>query len=93
MGRHVGILRSGEGLAQALAMLKPDAESGHKAAIAALLIAAASYLRTESRGAQSRTDYPERHKIAERSFLTLADAIDLAGQCVVNTRFAAGVRT
>ncbi len=92
MGRHVGILRSGEGLAQALALLKPDAETGHKAAIAALLITAASYLRTESRGAQSRTDYPERTEKAERTSLTLADALDLAGRCVVNTRIAAGVR-
>ncbi len=92
MGRHVGILRSGEGLAQALAALKSDAESGHKAAITALLVTAAAYLRTESRGAQSRSDFPERSAQSARRSLTLAEALDLARRCDHSTRLAAGVR-
>lgn len=92
MGRHVGILRSGEGLAQALAALRPDAERGHKPAVAALLVAAAAYLRTESRGAQSRSDFPAKAARAERRFLTLADALNLAARCGDDSRLAAGVR-
>jgi L-aspartate oxidase len=92
MGRHVGILRAGEGMALALAQLKPFAESGHKAAIAALMITAGAYLRCESRGAQSRSDFPQKGPVAQRGFMTLSHALDLAGRCVDDTRIAAGVR-
>ena len=59
---------------------------------AALLVAAAAYLRTESRGAQSRSDFPGRNPQAVRRILTLMDALDLARRCDRSTRFAAGVR-
>ena len=62
------------------------------AAITALLVAAAAYLRTESRGAQSRSDFPGRSPQAERRVLTLADALDLARRCDHSTRLAAGDR-
>ena len=47
----------------------------------AKLIAAAALLREESRGAQFRSDYPKPdEELAERSFLTLADADAIANE-------------
>lgn len=85
MSAQVGVVRSGEGLTQALTYLRaaqrdmalPDAV--RRMAVAGLMIAAAALMRTESRGAHERTDFPEADAAqAERSALTLADAEAIA---------------
>jgi L-aspartate oxidase len=47
-------------------------------AIVALLIAVSAMLRTESRGAHARTDFPLKHESTERRSLRLSDALDIA---------------
>ncbi len=92
MGRHLGILRDGPGIAAALAAVYDDARAGHKTAVAALLIAAAAYLRTESRGSHSRRDYPQAHPQGRRHPLTLAQAFEVAGGLGGTSRALAGAR-
>ena len=84
MTSHVGVIRDGEALAQAVqsfASIAHDAENialGNMAT-AALLVAASAYARRESRGAHCRLDYPgERPALAHRTMTTLAQARDIA---------------
>ncbi|HAJ47220.1 MAG TPA: L-aspartate oxidase, partial [Alphaproteobacteria bacterium] len=85
MTRFVGLERDGVGLAQALAQISA-LMAGLKAepmaqnqAMAALLIAAGAYQRTESRGGHFRTDYRRTAPDwAHRTFLTLKDALSIA---------------
>jgi L-aspartate oxidase len=84
MSANVGVIRSGRGLADALAEIADlEARASSKdlrdMAISALLIAAAAYSRTESRGAHFRSDFPQADPSqARRSYLTLADARAIA---------------
>ncbi|MEI9986371.1 MAG: L-aspartate oxidase [Aliidongia sp.] len=84
MSAHVGVLRDRAGLEQALAALAPIALRPSDAAapaITGLMIAAAAWRRTESRGGHSRTDFPALDPAqAERRPLTLRDAHRLAEQ-------------
>lgn len=80
MSRHVGVTRSGDGLALALGII---AEMRRKARaprlvnmlIAASLITAAALKRTESRGGHFRDDHPDTDPAqAARGFITLGEA-------------------
>jgi L-aspartate oxidase len=78
MSRHAGLERSAEGLGQALSALgrlerNADGDLLNMLA-AARLVTAAGLIRTESRGAQWRSDFPHAAKDSKRSFLTLAEA-------------------
>ncbi len=78
MSRHAGLERSEEGLGQALsavARLERNADGDLLNMLAAArLVTAAAIIRTESRGAHWRSDFPQPVKSSKRSFLTLADA-------------------
>ncbi|WP_193141256.1 L-aspartate oxidase [Meridianimarinicoccus sp. MJW13] len=81
MSRHVGVLRTGGGLQQALTRIaeleaaQAEVPDVVNMTATASLIAAAALLRTETRGSHARTDFPEADPaLAQRSFLTLNDA-------------------
>ena len=82
MSRHAGLERSEEGLGHALSAIarlerNADGELLNMLA-AARLMTAAALVRTESRGAHWRSDFPRAAKNSKRSFLTLADAERIA---------------
>ena len=84
MTSHVGVIRDGDGLADAVRSFAAlEQESGNIAlrnmATAALLVAASAWSRRESRGAHDRSDYPaERPQLAHRTMTTLAGARQIA---------------
>jgi L-aspartate oxidase len=84
MSAHVGVIRDHEGLARALAGImqierQADSPALRNMATAALLVAAAAWLRRESRGAHYRSDYPQPAAAqARRNFLTLDEARAIA---------------
>jgi len=88
MSQHVGVIRSGDGLAAALeriSRIERDAKSAslRNMATTALLVAAAAFARRESRGAHERSDYPRPDPtLARRTFLTLAEARTIAAQAI-----------
>lgn len=83
MSSYVGVLRDGDGMAEALRGLRAlDAEFGGTSTnfdnmlAAATLIAAAAYNRRESRGGHYRTDYPDKDEaLAYRTEITYAQAL------------------
>jgi L-aspartate oxidase len=88
MSRHVGVIRSSDGLATALARIsgierEAQSPSLRNMATAALLVAAAAFARRESRGAHERSDYPRPDPaMARHTFLTLAKARAIAADAV-----------
>jgi L-aspartate oxidase len=84
MTSHVGVIRDGEHLAEAVRMFAClERDSGNIAlrnmATSALLVAASAWARRESRGAHCRLDYPaERPELARRTTTTLAAARQIA---------------
>lgn len=80
MAAEVGVIRSGAGLAHALGEIteierKAKSRALRDMAIASLMIAAAAYARTESRGAHFRSDFPEPDpRQAKRGYFTLDQA-------------------
>ena len=84
MTSHVGVIREGEGLAEAVrAFASLERDTGNIAlrnmATAALLVAASALNRRESRGAHYRSDCPaERPAAARRTMTTLLQARDIA---------------
>jgi L-aspartate oxidase len=80
MTDDVGVIRSGAGLARALAKLveierKAKSTQLRDMAVAALLVAAGAWQRTESRGGHYRSDFPKPDLAqAHRSFTTLDEA-------------------
>lgn len=80
MSEHVGVIRNGLGLEQALAVLREIGEEGGddgliaNMALTSEFVAACALLRTESRGAHFRSDYPDPvARLAHRSAVTLSD--------------------
>ena len=86
MAADVGVIRDAGSLTNALltiCALERDARDRRLGNMlsTAKLIAAAALQREESRGAQFRSDYPTPdEELAERSFLTLADADAIANE-------------
>jgi len=84
MAKNVGLERDEAGLRAALETIAAiERASGGEPSLlnmtaAAKLTAAAALTRRESRGAQFRTDYPKTDAVAKRSFLTLAEAEEIA---------------
>ena len=91
MARHVGVVRTREGLEEAfmqlfrLERIASDTPDLSNMVVTALMITAAAYEREESRGSHFRSDYPNKHAIAERSTMTLDDARAIASQaCTID---------
>ena len=86
MSRHAGLERSEEGLGHALAAIERLERNAGGDLVnmlaAARLVTAAALVRTESRGAHWRSDYPKPAKDSSRSFLTLADANRISEQAL-----------
>ncbi|MHC2621577.1 L-aspartate oxidase [Bradyrhizobium huanghuaihaiense] len=84
MSAHVGVIRDGDGLAAAMRHFATlEREAGNIAlrnmAISALLVAAAAWMRRESRGAHFRADHPaDNPALAQRTMTTLAAAREVA---------------
>ncbi len=74
MSQGLGVLRQAAGMQQAIAALYPLA-AHDDAALTGLLIAVAALRRRESRGGHFRTDFPVRAAVAQRTLLTLEDAM------------------
>ncbi|AVA25457.1 L-aspartate oxidase [Rhizobium sp. NXC24] len=86
--RHLGVLRNAGAIHGAIAALLPLVESEGAAAdpaVVALLIAVFASLRTESRGAHARTDFPLKLKNAQRRTMRLSDALEVARSAIPYT--------
>jgi L-aspartate oxidase len=92
MSQHVGVIRTGDGLATALERIpqferEAKSASVRNMATAALLVAAAAFARHESRGAHERSDYPRPDPaLARHTFLTLAEARTIAAEAIHDRR-------
>jgi L-aspartate oxidase len=84
MSSHVGVIRDGDRLADAVRRIAEIETSATSAAMlnmatAALLVATAAWNRRESRGAQFRSDYPaENPVLADRTMTSLVEAREIA---------------
>jgi L-aspartate oxidase len=84
MSAHVGVLRNGEGISNALrtiAKIRREAKtmSLQNMAVTAQMIATAALYRPESRGGHFRTDHPEPVvKLAQRSIFTIKQSDTIA---------------
>ncbi len=84
MTSHVGVIRDGDKLAEAVRTFAAiERDTGNIAlrnmAISALLVATSAWSRRESRGAHYRIDDPvEKPALAHRTMTTLAAARDIA---------------
>jgi L-aspartate oxidase len=84
MTSHVGVIRDGDGLAEAVrAFAAIERDTGNivlrNMATSALLVAASAWSRRESRGAHYRIDCPaEQPALAHRTMTTLAAAWEIA---------------
>ncbi len=93
MSRDVALERDADGLRHALAVIgRLETTSTEPALLnmtaAAKLVTAAALARRESRGGHWRSDFPQTAAVAERSFMTLADAERIAAENHVQPRRA-----
>jgi L-aspartate oxidase len=84
MDRHVGVLRDGAGLQNAIGglwalMRNGCASDGPAAAMVGLMIAISAYHRNESRGAHQRLDHPELRP-EQHTEITLDQALRVAAE-------------
>jgi L-aspartate oxidase len=95
MSSHVGVIRDGERLAEAVrtfAAIERDASNIalRNMATTALMVAAGAFSRRESRGGHFRSDYPtETRAFAHRTMTTLVEAQEIAERLNEGTRQAA----
>jgi L-aspartate oxidase len=86
MSSHVGVIRDGDHLAEAIRSFSSiEQNTGNIAlrnmATAALLVAASAWSRRESRGAHYRSDFPaENPALRKRTMTTLAEARKIAAE-------------
>jgi L-aspartate oxidase len=91
MSHEVGVIRHASGLRGALLRFTDIERRGaalalRRMATAALLVTAAAWQRTESRGAHMRSDFPHPDPAqARRTFLTLDDARQIANNIAEDT--------
>jgi L-aspartate oxidase len=84
MTRLVGLERDEAGLTEALTVIhQVERAGGAEPALlnmtaAAKLVTAGALSRRESRGGHYRTDYPRTNPAGQRTFMTLADAEEIA---------------
>ncbi|MDQ8730805.1 L-aspartate oxidase [Bradyrhizobium sp. LHD-71] len=83
MSSHVGVIRDGDELADAIGTLSMMEQSVGNIALrnmatTALIVATAAWSRRESRGGHYRSDYPAEHAPAKRTMTTLASARAIA---------------
>jgi aspartate oxidase len=93
MSRDVALERNAQGLRAALGVIgRLEAVTNEPAllnmAAAAKLVTAAALARKESRGGHWRTDYPNAQEPATRTFMTLADAEQIAAGAEILSRQA-----
>ncbi len=86
LSEAAGVLRDRDGLRKGIAALYPLMQANapeSDAALVGLMISVAALKRQESRGAHTRTDFPAHDPaLAQRSFLTLDEAVETALECV-----------
>jgi L-aspartate oxidase len=89
LSEAAGVLRDRDGLREGIGALYPMSQANapeSDAALVGLMIAVAALKRRESRGAHTRTDFPEHETaLAHRSILTLEEAMEVALDCVPET--------
>jgi L-aspartate oxidase len=90
MSSHVGVIRDGDGLAEAVRAFAAIERGARSLALrnmakTALLVAASARSRRESRGAHWRSDYPsEEPLLAQRTMTTLAAAREIAEELEIH---------
>ena len=87
MSDHVGVVRNAQGLKKAIAVLRDiERQAGSdrvlaNMALAARFIASGALLREESRGAHTRSDFPNTEAaLARRTFLSLDDIEEIGAR-------------
>lgn len=90
MSSHVGVIRDGDELAdaiQTLAMMENAVGNIalRNMATTALIVATAAWSRRESRGGHYRSDYPAESPVAKRTMTTLAEARAVAASITEDT--------
>ena len=84
MARHVGLERDAAGLKCALQTIAAVERAGNGEAsllnmtATAKLVTSAALVREESRGAHFRRDFPQTDGTAQRTFIKLTDAEEIA---------------
>jgi L-aspartate oxidase len=93
ISQGLGVLRDGNAIERLVRSLAPIANSHGSAsdpALVGLMIAVSAYRREESRGGHYRTDFPDTLPEATPSSLSLADAVDTAGEIIESETLSLG---